>query len=216
VKPRRILLLGGGGHCQSVLDALRGSRLYAPAGIIDKKGRVGEKVCGVSVVGTDADLEAFRRKGVRLACISLGSVGDPGRRRALAARARRAGFIFPAIVHPRAIVSPRASLGAGAFVAAGAVVVAGARVGDFCIVNTGAIVEHDCRLGEFVHLATGAALSGDVSIGERSHVGTGASVRQGARIGRDTVVGAGSAVVCDLPDRKVCYGNPCRARKDAV
>ena len=39
---------------------------------------------------------------------------------------------------------------------------------------------------------------------------TGVIVGPGTTIGRGTVVGAGSVVTRDLPERHLCFGNPCR------
>ena len=47
---RRILLIGGGGHCHSVLDSIFSLQLYAEVGIIDN---VDSSFLGIPVVGRD-------------------------------------------------------------------------------------------------------------------------------------------------------------------
>lgn len=210
---KKVILLGGGGHAKCVIDAMKLGRAYAPAGVLDLPERKGDTVLGVKITGSDADLPALFRRGLRLAFVTLGSTGDPARRIALWELAEKAGFDFPAILHPAAMVSPHARLGKGVYVGPGAIVNAGAAVGDGCIVNSGAIVEHDCRLGNFVHLAPGAVLSAGVTVGDRSHIGTGTCTAHYLNIGEDTVVGAGSVVVKNLPARAVCVGSPAKKIK---
>jgi sugar O-acyltransferase (sialic acid O-acetyltransferase NeuD family) len=211
----KLLLIGGGGHCRVVIDALRAAGGPEPDGIVDLPECVGGRVEGVPVIGTDSDLARLRTEGFSAAHVTVGSVGVADVRARLFSAAKDAGFELAAIVHPAATVSASATLGPGAFVAAGAVVGPGARVGANCIVNTGAVVDHDCVLGDSVHVAPGATLSGDVAVGERSLVGTGASVVQGVTIGAGTVIGAGSAVVDDIGDGVLAYGVPCTEVRDA-
>jgi len=206
----KVLLIGAGGHCKVVLDLLQQSKDYQAAGIIDKKTRVGEKVLGVPVAGTDADLLKFFKKGIKYCFIAVGSVGDPSLRAKLFDLGCKAGFSFPNLVHPKAIISSHASLGEGNYIAPGAIINAGARIGDHCIINTGVIIEHDCSVGDFVHIASGAVLSGNVSVGKNTHLGTGVSVIQGIKIGSNSVVGAGSVVVKDIASGVIAFGNPCK------
>ena len=211
---KKVILLGGGGHAKCVIDAMRLGGKYAPHRVLDLKERAGEEVLGVKIAGSDAELPAYYRRGLRLCFVALGSTGDPARRIALWLLGGAAGFEFPTIIHPAAAVSAHAAVGRGVYIGPGAIVNAGAAIGDGCIINSGAIVEHDCRIGEFVHIAPGAALSGGVTIGDRAHLGTGCSVTHGVKIGGDSIVGAGAVVVKDIPARAVCVGNPARKIKN--
>ena len=74
---KKILLIGGGGHCKSVLDSLLELNEYAEIGIVDKKENLGKSVMGVPVVGCDDDLPALFRDGYRYAFVTLGSIGNP-------------------------------------------------------------------------------------------------------------------------------------------
>jgi putative colanic acid biosynthesis acetyltransferase WcaF len=53
-----------------------------------------------------------------------------------------------------------------------------------------------------------------IVIGENAWLGADVFVGPGVTVGELCVVGARSVVVKDLPDRKVCAGNPCRVIKD--
>ena len=69
----RILLIGGGGHCHSVLDSILSLNAYAGVGIIDNSDR---SFLNIPVVGTDEDIPRLRAEGWTDAFITVGSVGD--------------------------------------------------------------------------------------------------------------------------------------------
>ena len=52
-----ILLIGGGGHCKSVIDVIELENKFTVAGIIDKKELLGVDILGHKVIGCDDDLE---------------------------------------------------------------------------------------------------------------------------------------------------------------
>ncbi|MFA5339654.1 MAG: acetyltransferase [Candidatus Omnitrophota bacterium] len=210
---KKILLIGAGGHCKVVLDLLLSTKEYGVAGIIDIKGRLGDRILDVPVSGSDLDLPRFFKKGVRYCFITVGSVGDTRLRVKLYNLAKKSGFTFPNLISPHALVSSYALLGEGNFIGPRVTINAGSQIGDNCILNTGAIVEHDCNIGDFVHLSPGSVLSGGVSIGSHSHIGTGSIVIQNVKIGERTVIGAGSVVTGDIRKGMVAYGNPCKEKK---
>ena len=210
---KKVILLGGGGHAKCVIEAMRLGGKYSPYCILDVKARVGEKVLGVKIDGPDSELPAYFQRGIKLCVVALGSIGDPALRIALWKCAEKAGFGFPAIIHPSATVSSYVEIGRGAYVGPRAIINAGTFIGEGCIINSGAIVEHDCRIGAFAHIAPGAVISGGVAVGDRAHLGTGCSVMHGIRIGSDSIIGVGSVVVKDIPARTVCVGNPAKEIK---
>lgn len=210
---KKVILLGSGGHAKCVIDSMRLAGKYQPYCVLDIKERVGDKILGVEVVGSDSDLPVFIRRGIGLCFVALGSTGDPSRRIMLWQLALKAGFKFPTIIHPSSSVSSDSDIGHGVYIGPGAVVNAGAVIGDGCIINSCAVVEHDCRIGQFVHLAPGAVLSGGVIIGDRVHLGTGCSVTHGVEIGEDSIVGTGCVVIRNITSHAVCVGNPAKKIK---
>ena len=57
-------------------------------------------------------------------------------------------------------------------------------------------------------------MTAPIVIGENVWLAADVFVGPGVTIGELAVVGARSVVVRDLPARKICVGNPCRAAKD--
>ena len=205
---RKLLLIGGGGHCRSVLDSALAMEAFDAIGIVDPRADCAW--LGVPVVGADEDIPALIRDGWNCAFVTVGSVGDPGLRRRLDEMIRKLGLEIPVIADPTAVIAKGTEIGEGCYLGKRAVVNTGTVLGRCAILNTGAIAEHDCRIGDFAHISTGAALCGQVSVGADTHIGAGSVVRQGIAVGRGTLVGAGSVVVKDLPDHVKAYGNPCR------
>jgi len=130
-----VIIIGAGGHANSIIDAMRSTGLE-PSGAISRGPSPGQTVGGVPVIGSDDDLGRLFSEGTYHAVLGIGSVGDTTARRVIVERASATGFHFETVVHRTAYVSPNATLGAGVFIGAGAIVGPGVTVGDFAIVNS--------------------------------------------------------------------------------
>lgn len=206
----KILLLGGGGHCKSVLDTLYDLNKYEDIGIIDIKENVGKTILDTPIVGVDADLQSFFDQGYKEAFITVGSIGDPALRKKLTRIAQNIGFNIPAVIDPTSSVSKYSEIKKGVFVGKRAVINAGSRVENGAIINSGAIVEHDCEIGSYVHISPGSIICGGVKIGEQTHIGANTVVKQQVEVGRNTTIGMGSIVLKNIKSNIIAYGNPCR------
>ena len=191
----KLVLIGGGGHCKSVLDVALRMNLFEDIVITDPDVKPGTQILGCSVVGSDDRLEQLRQEGFDHAFITVGCVGDTSLRRKLAERADTYGFNYPCIIDPSAVVSEFSKLEAGVFVGKNAVINAGAQIWNHAIINTGAIIEHNCHIGAFTHVAVGATVCGDCSIDEDVFIGAGATLIQGLTITKNRFVKAGEVVV---------------------
>lgn len=208
-----MLLIGGGGHCKSVLDTLLDLNEYAEIGIVDKKENIGSIIMNTLVVGCDEDLPLLIRAGYKYASISVGSVGDPSLRIRLYNIVAEIGYEIPFIIDKSAKVSKYAKIDQGVFIGKHCVVNAGAVVKKGAILNTGSIIEHDCQVGAFAHIAPGAVMGGEVVIGENTHVGANTTIKQHVQIGANSIIGMGSVVTEDIGNSILAYGNPCKEVK---
>ncbi|NRT73697.1 acetyltransferase [Clostridium beijerinckii] len=206
----KIVLLGGGGHCSSIIDTIQNSNLYEIVGIIDLKKNIGQNISGVKVIDSDENLIKYKKVGIENVFISVGSIGNPYNRIKLFNLAKAIGFKIPSIVDNSAIVSKNAKIGYGTFVGKGVIINTGSIIGCSCIVNSGSIIEHDCVIGEFVHISPGSILCGGVKIGKFTHIGANSTVIQYRNIGENTVIGAGSLVLKDIRSNITAYGSPCK------
>ena len=212
---KKLLLIGGGGHCHSVIDSVINVGIYNEIGVVAKdqdnyNALKDDTLLAPYLVGTDENLTKLFESGWNCAFITLGSVGNTGGRRILYRNLSDLGFEIPIIIDPSAVVSCWATIEKGVYIGKRAIINAGSKVGACAIINTGTIVEHDCVIGNFAHISPGTTLCGQVSIGNDSHIGAGSVVRQCINIGLSSMIGAGSVVVKDIPDNVKAYGNPCR------
>lgn len=216
---KKILLIGGGGHCISVLDSLLSSYNYEEIGIVDKRPTMMGKfdnvpeqytIMGVPIVGNDDDLKKLYSDGYTHAFITVGSVGDVTIRKELYELVKSFGFYIPNIIDRTGIVSPCAICGEGIFVGKKAVVNANTQIGNCAIINTSSVIEHECVIGDFAHVAPGSIVCGNVLIGSETHIGAGSIIKQGIQIGKETMIGAGSIVVKDIGSFVTAFGNPCK------
>jgi len=210
-----VILVGGGGHCRSLIDVIEAEGLLRIAGIVDLPERQQETVLGYPRIGGDDDLPSLARK-YSYFLIAAGQVGLPTLREQLGRKVTEAGGKFPTVRSPFARVSTHATIGHGTAVFHQAVVNAAAAVGCNVIVNTAALVEHDARVGDWCHISTGARVNGGCKLGPRCFVGSGAVLREGVNLGEGTIIGCGAVVIEDTEPFGVYVGNPARRIKDSV
>ncbi|WP_010097576.1 acetyltransferase [Ornithinibacillus scapharcae] len=207
---KKILLIGSGGHCKSVLDALITTKEYSEIALIDKKENIGKKVLSVPIVGTDEELPKFYQSGFHYAFITIGGMGYQKLRVKLFHALIDIGFEVPNIFDKTAIISNQAKLERGVFVGKNAVVNAGSVINKGAIINTSSIIEHDCIIGDFSHIAPGSILCGEVQVGNNTHIGAGSAIKQQTKIGSNTIIGMGSTVLTDISDNIIAFGTPCK------
>ncbi len=199
---KEIVLVGGGGHCRSCIDLIEQTGEYVIAGIIDLPPKLGKRVLGYPVIGTDDDIPRLAGEYSAF-LVTAGQIRSPDLRRRLFSLITEAGAGCEAIVSPHAHVSRHARIGAGSVVLHGAIVNAGAVVGRNTIINSRALVEHDAAIGDHCHVATGALINGGVKIGDNTFWGSGSVAREYIRVGEACVIGANIFVRQDVPAKTI-------------
>lgn len=207
---QNIIMIGGGGHARVLIDLIKASGKAEIVGILDGRFEIGSVVSGVPVLGNDDLLPQLYAKGIKNACIAVGSIRDNSKRKMLYEKVKGVGFSMPVLIHPQAIISQDLQISEGVQIMAGAITQPGSLIGENTIINTGAIVEHDCNIGRHVHLCPGAVISGGVFVGDSAFIGASATVKQGVKIGKEAIVATGAVVVNDVPDGTVVKGVPAK------
>lgn len=210
---KKILMIGGGGHCKSVLDSLLQLNQYSEIGIIDKSEYIGKCVLGIPIIGCDDDLPKLYESGYGYAFVTVGSIGETYLRIKLFNFLEKIGFEIPDVIDSSSVISQHAIIEKGVFIGKNAVVNAGTSIGKGTIINTSSIIEHDCAIGDFVHISPGTVLCGEVQIGANSHIGANSVIKQCVNIGSNTTIGAGSVALNDVGSYVIAYGNPCKEVK---
>ena len=188
-----IILIGGGGHCASCIDVIEQQDKYNIAGIIDIPEKVGEKVLGYPVIGSDDDLNDIVSK-YKLFHVSMGFIRDPKRRIELFEKVQKLGGEFPLIISPRAYVSSHASIEEGTIIMHDCLINVNVKIGKNCILNTKSLIEHDSIIGDNCHISTGAIINGAVKIGTASFIGSNATVIECVSVPDNIFIKAGSLV----------------------
>ena len=193
-----LILVGGGGHCRSVIDVVESANHFRIYGIIDAQAGQSRKVIGYPIIGTDEDLERYFNLGFRF-LVAIGQIRTPDPRIMAFNRLHALGLDLATMISPNAYVSKRASIQAGTVVLHGAVVNAQATVGDNCIVNSLALIEHDAQIGAHCHISTGVRVNGGVKVEMGTFIGSGSIIHEGVHIGERCVISAGSVIKSDVP-----------------
>ena len=200
-----LILIGGGGHCKSVLEAAE-SAGYNILGVLDMPEEVGKQILSTKVIGTDDDISAYVDKAEFV--ITVGFIKNPSTRIKLYNRVKGVGGKLATIIASSAYVSKYATIGEGTVVLHQAFVNAGAKVGNNVILNTATNIEHDAVIGDHCHISTGTMVNGDCKVGERCFIGSQSVLANGISIGDDIIVGAGSLVRKSISEKGIYSGNP--------
>ena len=205
----KLILIGGGGHCQSVIDVVEATQQYEIVGVIDQAHKVGKKVSGYEIIGTDDQLSQFVHPEINF-LITVGQIKDSRIRHVLYQKVQQAQGKLASVVSPRAQVSSRATIGEGSIVMHDALINAHAQIGSNTIINTKALVEHGSYIGDHCHIATGAIINGDCHVGHHTMIGSQATLVHGITVTERVVVGAGAVVTHALSEAGTYVGVPAR------
>ncbi len=190
MKPK-LLLIGGGGHCRSLIDVIETERKFEIGGILDTCERIGEKVLGYDIIGSNDDLERLFGTFTH-ALITFGQIKSPDARIAMFERLITIGYTTPTIISPRAYVSKHTLIGEGTVILHGALINANATIGNNCIINTKALIEHDCIIADHCHISTGAIINGGSIIKQGTFFGSNAVCKEAITIEERSFIKAGS------------------------
>ena len=200
-----LILVGGGGHCKSVMEAAE-SAGYSILGVLDMPENVGKSVLSTKVIGTDDDIPAYVDKAEFV--ITVGFIKNPSTRIKIYNKIKEAGGKLATVVASTAYVSKYATLGEGSVVLHHAFVNADAKVGCNVILNTATNIEHDAVIGNHCHISTGTMVNGECRVGERCFIGSQSVLANCITVGDDIIVGAGSVVRKSITEKGIYAGNP--------
>ena len=195
-----IILVGGGGHCASCIEVILSSDTYSIFGIIDGTDKLNEQVLGIPVIGSDAELLAFK-ESCEFALITVGFVKTSE---------IQIGYELPVIIANTAYKSVECEISNGTILMHQVMVNARASIGANCIINSKALIEHDATIGNNCHISTGAIVNGNCTIGDDCLIGSGSVIKHGVEIVSGCVIGAGAVVVSSITSPGVYVGNPVR------
>ena len=173
----KIVLIGGGGHCHSVIDVIEQENKYEIIGIVDLKENIGKKILDYEIIGCDDDLETIFLS-CKNALITVGQIKTNDLRVKLFERLKKIGFYLPVIVSSLAYVSKHSFIEEGTVIMHHALVNANVKIGKNCIINSKALIEHDCIIGNNCHISTASVINGGVIVKDNTFFGSNATSKQ--------------------------------------
>ncbi len=200
-----LVLVGGGGHCKSVIDAAESGGLTI-RGILDLPSNVGRSILGYDVIGTDEDIVRFVDEAYFV--VTLGFIKDASLRIRIHEKIDQLGGRLATIIASTAHVSRYAEVDSGCVILHQACVNAGAKIGKGCIINTFANIEHDAVVGDYSHISTGAIMNGGCQVGKATFLGSQSVMVNGVSVVDGCVIGAGTVIQKNISQRGVYVGNP--------
>lgn len=202
---RDLVLVGGGGHCKSVIEVAENAG-FRIVGILDTSENVGKDVLAYKITGTDEDIPLYVEKAVFI--ITVGHIKSPAVRIALHRKVIEAGGHLATLIASSAYVSHYAEIGEGSVIMHRAMINADAKIGVGCIINTFANIEHDAVVEDFCHISTGAMVNGNCLVGKGTFLGSQSVMVNGVSIAGECVIAAGTMVRKNIVRKGVYSGNP--------
>ena len=205
ISTKNIVLIGGGGHCKSVIDVAE-SAGFNIIGILDTQENVGRKILDYNIIGTDKNIVDYIDKAFFV--ITVGQIKDAALRIKLHEKVLSAGGKLATIIASTAHVSKYASINEGTVVMHNAVVNSDAVIGKGCIINTFSNIEHDTVVGDYCHISTGAMVNGNCIVGTGTFLGSQAVMVNGVSVAAGCVIAAGAMVRKNILTKGVYSDNP--------
>ena len=186
-----IILIGGGGHCLSVIDVVEQEDKYNIKGILDdtKKG----DVLGYPILGNRDLVRELSTEGMFF-LITIGQIKSSSTREDIALLLDSCKANLATVISPLAYVSKHATIGEGSVIMHNAIINAKAKVGKHCIINTKANIEHNVQIGDFCHISTCATVNGDTIVGKRTLIGSNATISNNITIVEKSIISAGNFI----------------------
>lgn len=186
-----ILLIGGGGHCQSCIDVIESEMIYQIHGIIDLPENKGKSILGYDIIGSDEEIPTFAQYFDSF-LITIGQLYSNKRRVELFSLLKQLKKTLPTVISPHAYVSKHAEIMEGSIIMHHAIVNVNASIGNNCIINSKALIEHDVVIGDHCHISTGAIINGGVKVGSNTFIGSGSVSKHYISIPNNSFIKANS------------------------
>lgn len=209
---KKLILIGGGGHCSSCIEVIESTGIYKIEGILEKNSEKNRLILGYPIIGNDNLIPDLAKQNFEF-LITVGQIKSPDARIKLTQIVKESGGKLATIIAKTAYISKHSKIGEGTIIMHQAFVNAGVIVGNNCIINTRAVLEHDVKVGNNCHISVNAILNGEVVIGDNSFIGSNSVFYQNVAIMPNTLIGAGTIVKKILKKEGIYLGNPLKKIK---
>ena len=193
---KRLLIIGSGGHLNSVIDILKNDKNFKILGYLDNdKKKIGKLFFNNLVLGNDQLLDYLKKtKNVNNIFLAVGLINNSKERLTLIKKLVKKKFKFPNFFSDSSIVSKYTNFGHGNIIMKHAVVNNNVKIGNFNIINNKSLIEHDVTIGSNVHISTGVIINGDVRVGDNVFIGSGSIITNKKTIKSNSFLKAGTVL----------------------
>jgi len=205
MKGAKLILLGGGGHCKSVIEVANESG-YEIVGILDKPENIGKTICGYDIIGSDDQIPNY--VSTCLFIVTVGQIKNPAIRIKLYNLILQNGGKIATMISNSAYCSKYSRIGSGTIIMNQALVNSDVIIGKNCIINSKALIEHDAVIGDHTHISTGVVINGGCIVGNNCFIGSGCLLSNNVEIPDNTIIGIGSLVINSIKKPGTYFGNP--------
>ena len=163
-----LLILGAGSHGHAVYEIA--DRL----GIFQKISFLDDSITGDGIVGRVEDVLDYRKEYP----MCFVAIGNNERRKELAEKVTKAGFITPRLISPETSVARGISIGRGTIIMPQATVNTGAKIGDFCIIASNSLIGFNATVENFSHCDCASVVMKDCTVSTLMTVESGEIVKE--------------------------------------
>lgn len=202
-----LILIGGGGHCRSVIDVIESTGDYKILGILDFQENVGKHILGYKIIGTDDDIPQLAEKHCNFV-ISVGQIKSSTVRQNIYKKVKNINGNLPVIIAKSATVSKHSIIEEGSIIHHNVFVNANVMIRKMGIVNTSTVIEHGSVIEDFCHISTNVTINGNCKVGSSTFIGSGTVLNNCISIGNCVVVASGSLVRKNISNNSLAVGNP--------
>jgi sugar O-acyltransferase (sialic acid O-acetyltransferase NeuD family) len=189
---KNIVLVGGGGHCISIIDVIENGTDFNILGILDSNIRE-NNILGYKILGDDNLIPELVNQNTYF-LITVGQIKSCAVRRNIAKTLTENNAKLATVISSLAYVSKHAYIEEGSVIMNHAVVNAKSKIGKNCIINTKSNIEHGVLIGEFCHISTCAVINGDCVVGSGTFIGSNATISNNVSIKENSIIGAGKFI----------------------
>ena len=187
-----LVLIGGGGHCVSVIDIIENGNEFSILGILDSN-IIENNILGYKILGGDDLIPELVNENTYF-LITVGQIKSYSIRKKISKILIENNAKLATVISSLAYVSKHTQIGEGTIIMNHAVVNAKSRIGKNCIINTKTNIEHGVSIGEFCHISTCAVVNGDSVIGSGTFIGSNATISNEISIKENSIISAGKFI----------------------
>lgn len=166
MKEKNLLILGAGQYSYIAAETAEAMGCFARIAFLDD--------ANIRATGKLSDYEKYAETYTH----AFVAMGNPKLRLQWIDKLEKAGYILPALIHPKAYVSPSAQLASGVIVEPMVVVQSNAVVKTGCLLCAGCVVNHNAVVEEGCQLDCGAIVMSNAHVAPETKIPCGMVVQK--------------------------------------